>query len=74
MGDARHPRDRGDRAPSTRREPCLSEALRPDIFGDPALVEQVGVQLRAGRIIVVPDAIAEIMDHAFERDLPILLP
>jgi hypothetical protein len=35
----------------------LGDALRQDIFGDPELVAQVGARLRAGHLLVIPDAI-----------------
>jgi len=58
-------------APAAADERSLVDVLRRDVFGDPALVEQVGAQLRAGRLIVIPDAIdpalADEAWHALDR-------
>jgi 2OG-Fe(II) oxygenase superfamily len=47
----------------------LQEVLAPRVFGDAALVEQIGGWMRQGRAIVIPDALPADFAEDVQRDL-----
>ena len=49
--------------------PSLASQLRPDIFGDPAVVAQLSDELQRGRLVVVRDALPRELAERVHREL-----
>lgn len=58
-----------DEAQAAAPGPSLASALRRDVFGDPTTVSRLGEHLRAGRLVVIRDALPLELAERAHREL-----